>query len=246
MDRISLPQTCFDMLSKEVALERVRGLEDLEHLKLANGEDGGSIRIYKGEKIDKVTLVDLKFNRGGVRLPHLKNRLALGSQLFQIIPDFSYKIPIWGINGHVMKNGDFGFDTDFSFGFDLVMDYEFTMKYLEPFNKVYKKYWNHPDFERVYLDETTTWVRSYISPAFIIVETTLDRANTVYALCSEFIKLWVRMLKDAEKKDEAFKEAQKRRIVSQYSGMKGTDRMAVILKEIYGEGNFSTFFKAMT
>ncbi len=246
MDRISLPQTCFDMLSKEVALERITGLEDLEHLKLANGEDGGSIKIYRGEKIEKVTMVEFKFNREGVPLPHLKNELALGSQLFQIIPDFSYQIPIWGINGHIMQNGDFGFDTDLSFGFDLVMDYDFTMKYLDPFNAVYKKYWNHPDFKRVHLDDTTTWVRSYISPAFIMVETTLDKANTVYDLCSEFIKLWVRIWKEAERKDETFKEAQKRRIHSQYSGMQGTDRMTMILKKIYGEETFSKFFKAMT
>jgi len=246
MDKISLPQTCFDMLSKEVALERVAGLEDLEHLKLANGEDGGSIKIYKGEKIEKVTMVEFKFNQEGVALPQHKNELGLGSQLFQIIPDFSYKIPIWGINGNIMKNGDFTFDTDLSFGFDLVMDYEFTMNYLDPFNDVYKKYWNHPDFKRVHLDDTTTWVRSYISPVFIIVETALDKANTVYDLCSEFIKLWVRIWKEAERKDETFKEAQKRRVISQYSGMKGTDRMAMILKKIYGEETFSKFFKAMT
>ena len=80
MDRISLPQTCFDILSKEVALERVTGFEDLEHLKLANGEDGGSIQIYKGEKIEKVIMVEFEFNREGVPLPHLKNELALGAQ----------------------------------------------------------------------------------------------------------------------------------------------------------------------
>ena len=234
------------MLSKEVPLQRVTGLEDLEHLKLANGEDGGSIQIYKGEKIGKVTMVEFKFNRGGVPLPHLKNELALGSQLFQIFPDLSYKIPIWGINMHIMKNGDCGFDTDFSFGFDLVMDYEFTMKYLEPFNTLYKKYWNHPDFKRVHLDETTTWVRSYISPVFIIVETTSDKIKTVYELCGELITCWLRMWRDAEKRDDAFKEAQQKRIASQYSGMKGTDRMGFILKKIYGEETFSRFFKAMT
>ena len=246
MNKISVPQTCFDLLSREVALERVAGFEGLEHLKLANGEDGGSIQIYKGEGIEKVTLVDLEFNRGGVPFPHLKNELALGAQLFQITPDFSYKIPIWGINGHIMKNGDFPFDTDLSFGFDLVADYEFTMEYLEPFNDVYKKYWNHPDFKRVHLDDTTTWVRSYISPVFVMVETTLDKANTIYDLCSEFIKLWVRIWKEAERKDEAFEEAQERRILSQYSGMQSTDRTAIMLKEIYGEETFSEFFKAMT
>ena len=246
MDRISLPQTCFDMLSKEVDLERVTGLEDLEHLKLANGEDGGSIKIYKGEKIEKVTMVELKFNREGVPFPHLKNEPVLGTQLFQIRPDLSYKIPIWYINGHIMKNGEFGFDTDFSFGFDLVMESEFTMNYLEPFNAIYKKYWNHPDFKRVHLDDTTTWVRLYISPVFIMVETTLDKANTVYDLCSEFIKLWVRIWKEAERKDETFKEAQKRRVLSQYSGTKDTDRVATILKKIYDEENFSKFFRAMT
>jgi hypothetical protein len=234
------------MLSKEVTLEKIKGLEDLEHLKLANGEDGGSIQIYRGPKIEKVTLVDLKFGREGVPLPHHNNELALSSPLFQIIPDFSYKIPMWGIRGHITKNGIFGFDTDFSFGFDLVMNYDYTMKYLEPFNAVYKKYWNHPDFKRVHLDETTTWVRSYISPAFIIVETTVKKAQTVYDLCSEFIKLWVRMWKEAEKCDEAFKETQKRRIFCQYSGMRGTDRMTPVLRKIYGEETFSKFYKAMT
>ena len=246
MERMSLTQRCFDLLSKEVPLQRVVGFEDLEHLKLLNGEDGGSIQIYKGEKIEKVTMAEFKFNREGVPLPHLKNELALGSQVFQIFPDLSYKLPVWGINGNIRKNGDFGFDTDFSFGFDLVMDYEFTMKYLEPFNAVYKKYWNHPDFKRIHLDDTTTWIRTYISPVYIIVETTLDKANTVYDLCGEFIKRWVLMWKDAEKMDETFKEAQKRRLHSLFSGMKGTDRMGFLLKKIYGEETFSRLFKALT
>jgi flagellar motility protein MotE (MotC chaperone) len=56
----------------------------------------------------------------------------------------------------------------------------------------------------------------------------------------------VRIWKEAERKDESFKEAQKRRVLSQYSGMKDTDRVATILKKIYDEENFSKFYRAMT
>jgi hypothetical protein len=168
----------------------------------------------------------------------------MGSELFQVIPDFSYKIPIWGINTVIMRDGTYTFDTDFSFGFDLVMDYEFTMKYLEPFNEIYKQYCGHRDFKRVFLDETTTWVRAYISPAFIIAETTVDKRETVYELCSEFIKLWVKIYKEADRKDEALRENQKKRIQSQYYGMKDTDRVAQVILKIFGQETFSKFFKA--
>jgi len=240
----TLPEVCFELLSKEVQLERVSGFGDLEKVKLLNGEDGGGIKLYRGERIDKATLVDFTF-RSGVAIPHYNNAAAVGAEVFQILPDLSYKVPIWGINSIILKNGEYHFDTDFSFGFDLVMDYEFTMKYLEPFNEVYKRFCGHPDFQRVTLDKTTTWVRSYISPVFIIAETTVDKVNTVYDLCAEFIRLWVRIWKEAEKKDDTFKQAQKKRIFSQYAGMKETDRMGKVLKQIYGEETFMKFFKAM-
>jgi hypothetical protein len=244
MENKSLSEVCFELLSNEVKLERVPGVEDLENVRLLNGEEGGGIKIYRGERIDKVTLVDFHFKRGAP-IPHYDNAIAVGAEVFQILPDLSCKVPIWGINSIILENGEYHFDTDFSFGFDLVMDYEFTMKYLEPFNEVYKKFCRHPDFKRVTLDKTTTWVRAYISPVFIIAEATVDKVATVYDLCAEFIKLWVRIWKEAEKRDEVFKQAQKKRIFSQYAGMKDTDRMGKVLKQIYGEETFMKFFKAM-
>jgi hypothetical protein len=241
----TLPEFCFETLSKEISLEHVPGLEDLEHVKLLSGEEGGGIKIYRGEKLEKVTLVDFRLGKG-LPLPQYDNRLSMGAELFQILPDLSYKLPIWGINSIIMKDGDYYFDTDYSFGFDLVMDYDYTMKYLEPFNAIYKKFSNHPDFKRVTLDETTTWVRSYISPAFIIAETTTAKANTVYDLCAEMIKLWATMYKDAVQRDEGLKESQQKRIKAQYEGMKETDRMAKVLLEVYGKETFGKFFKAMS
>jgi hypothetical protein len=244
MQSKTLPEVCFELLLKEIKLERVPGFEDLENVKLANGEEGGGIKIYKGNKIEKVTLVDFEFERGAP-IPHYDNAMGVGAEVFQILPDLSYKVPIWGVNSIILKNGEYHFDTDFSFGFDLVMDYEFTMKYLDPFNEVYKKFSKHPNLKRVTLDETTTWVRTYISPVFIIAETTVDKVNTVYELCSEFIKLWVNIWREAEKRDEAYKQAQKKRIISQYAGMKDTDRMGKVLRQIYGEETFLKFFRAM-
>jgi hypothetical protein len=225
-------------------LQRVPGFEDIENVKLASGVEGGGIKLYKGEKINKVTLVDFKFEEGAP-IPYEEDQIGIGAELFQIIPDFSYKIPVWGINSVIMKDGTYTFDTDFSFGFDLVMDYEFTMKYLEPFSEIYKKFTSHKDLTRVFLDTTTTWVRAYISPAFIIAKTRIENADTVYDLCSELIKVWVKIWKEAEKKDDDFKQSQQRRIQSQYAGMKDSDRMAKVLQDIYGRETFSKFFKAM-
>ena len=51
----SLTEFCFETLSKEVNLRRVSGLDDVASVKLLSGEDGGGIKVYKGdEKIDKV------------------------------------------------------------------------------------------------------------------------------------------------------------------------------------------------
>ena len=245
MGEKSLTEFCFETLTKEVNLKRVSGLDDVAKVKLLSGEDGGGIKVYKGdEKIDKITLVDLKYG-GGIPIPHHDNALSTGSEIFQILPDLTYKLPIWGINSVIMKDGNYYFDTDFTFGFDLVTDYEFTMKYLNPFNQVYKKFWNHKDFKRVFLDETTTWVRTYISPVFVMVTTRVENVATVYELCAEFIKCWLTMAKEAEKGDEAFKQDQLKRIKSQYAGMQQTDRMGKVILEAYGQETFSKLMKAM-
>ena len=244
MSNKSLTKFCLQTLSKEVSLTKVPGLDDLEKVKRLDGEDGGGIQIYGGKNIDKVTLVDLCFG-DGIPVPHHDNRLSVRSEIFQILPDLSYKMPIWGINTIVMKDGSYYFDTDFTFGFDLVMDYGFTMKYLDPFNEIYKKFCNHIDFKRVFLDETTTWVRSYISPVFIMVTTRVEKVATVYELCAEFIKCWLNIYRDAEKRDESFKKEQLTRIKSQYAGMQQTDRMGKVILKAYGQETFSKFFKAM-
>ena len=240
----TLTQFCFEELSRQIKLERVTGFEEIEKVKLLSGGDGGGIKLYKADKIDKVSLVDFRFE-SGVVIPHHNNEMSVGAEIFQILPDFSYKLPIWGINSIIFKDGRYNFDTDLSFGFDLVMDYAFTMKYLEPFDALHKKFLTHRDFRAVPMSETTTWVRTYISPVFIIAETTTDKTDTVFELCSEFIKLWVRMYQEAEKIDDAFKEMQKQRIKAQYDGMRQTDRMGKILLGVYGKETFAKFFKAM-
>jgi hypothetical protein len=144
-----------------------------------------------------------------------------------------------------MKDGSYYFDTDFTFGFDLVMEYDFTMKYLEPFNTIYKKYSRHKEFKRVFLDETTTWVRSYISPVFVMAATSMENVSTVFRLCDEFIKCWLTIYREAEKKDQDFKETQLKRIKARYGGMRQTDRMGKVLLKAYGQETFSQVFKAM-
>ncbi len=239
----SLTQFCFETLAKEIKLDKVTGLEDIEQVQLLSGEEGGGISLYKG-KIDKVSLVDFKY-ASGVPITHHDNALSVGAEIFQILPDFSWKLPIWGINSVIFKDGRYNFDTDLSFGFDLVTDYAFTMKYLEPFDALHKKFRTHRDFHPVTMDQTTTWVRTYISPVFVIAETRVEKIDTVFELCAEFIKFWVRMYRKAEKADDAFKEKQKQRIKCQYDGMRQTDRMGKILLGVYGKDTFAKFFKAM-
>lgn len=246
MAQETLTEFCFRKLSQHMALERIPGFEDIEKVNLASGESGGGIKLYRADKIDKVSLVDFVFGQRGAPVPHYDNQICTGAELFQIIPDYSYKLPVWGINSVIMKDGAYHFDTDFSFGFDLVTDYDYTMRYLDPFNEIYKKFCAHPDFKRVFLDETTTWVRAYISPVFIIARTTVDKVQTVYELCEELIKLWISMYREAEKVDDAFREKQKQRIFSQYAGMKDTDRMAKVIQGLYSRETFAQFFKAMS
>jgi hypothetical protein len=95
-------------------------------------------------------------------------------------PYNTFKVPIWGINTIVIKDGSYYLDTDFNFGIDLVMEYDFTMKYLDPFTKIYKKYSSHKGFKRVYLGGTTTWVRSYISPVFVMVPISIKNISIFF------------------------------------------------------------------
>jgi hypothetical protein len=244
VNKKTLTEVCFEMFTKEIELQRVPGFEDIEEVKLTSGEDGGGVKIYKGEKISKVTLADIKYGNG-IPIPHRKNRIGMAAELFQVIPDFSYKLPIWGVDSITFEDGTYWFDTDFFFGIDLVMDYEFTMQYLDPFNEIYTKFSYHKDLEPLSLAEVPAWVRAHISPAYIIAETKVEKVDTVYELCSEFIKLWVRMYRDAEKRDAAFKESQQKRITSIYGRMQDTEKMAEILRGIYGEETFAKFFRAI-
>lgn len=240
----TLPDICFEMLNNKVPLKRAAWFNEIENVKLLTGEDGGGIKIYRGEKIDKVTLVDFKLGADTLS-PFGKNEKIVEAEIFQVIPDFSHKIPIWGINSVITDGGKYAFDTDFSFGFDLVQDYDFVMKYLNPFNDEYKKFSNHKDLKIVTLDTTTTWVRTYISPVFIIAETTVDKMEVVYELCGKMIKLWADIYRDAKKQGEEFKSRQQARLKSQYSGMKDTDRMGHVIRKFYGEEIFGKFFRAM-
>ena len=245
MSNKSLPEACFEVMSQEIALHRIPGFEDLEQVKLLNGDDGGGLKIYNGDKINRVVLVDFKLG-DGVPIPHHENRPSVGAEIFQIAPDFNYKLPVFGINSVIMKDGAYYFDTDFSFGFDLVRDYDFVAKFIEPFQNLYTKFSLHPDFKIIPLSEMTTWVRTYISPFFITAITAVDKAQTVFDLASEYIKIWTRMHKEAERVTEGFKEMQQSRIQAQYAGMKNTDRMGKILLNAFGKETFSKFFKAMS
>ena len=97
----------------------------------------------------------------------------------------------------------------------------------------------------MHLDETTTWVRTYISPVFVMVTTRVEKVATVYELCAEFIQCWLKMSKEAEKRDDAFKQSQLKRIKSQYAGMQQTDRMGKVILKAYGQETFSKLMKAM-
>ena len=49
----SLTQFCFETLAKEIKLERITGLEDIEQVKLLSGEEGGGINFTRGTKLIK-------------------------------------------------------------------------------------------------------------------------------------------------------------------------------------------------
>jgi len=245
MTRQSLPEACFEILTQKIELSRIQGFDDLEQVKLLSGEDGGGLKIYTGDKINRVVLVDFKLG-GGVPIPHHENRPSVGAEIFQIAPDFNYKLPIFGINSVIMKDGTYYFDTDFSFGFDLVRDYDFVAKYIEPIQELYAKFSLHPDFKIIPLSEMTTWVRTYISPLFITAITTVDKVQTVVDLASEYIDLWAKMHQDATPVAGDFKGQQQVRIQAQYAGMKNTDRMGKVLLGAFGKETFSKFFKAMS
>ncbi len=91
----------------------------------------------------------------------------------------------------------------------------------------------------------TMWVRTYLSPVFIMVNTRVEHLDVVHELCDELIQCWLRMYRDAEKQDEAFKQQQLKRITAQYAGMQQTDRMGKVMMDVYGRENFGKFMKAM-
>jgi hypothetical protein len=245
MVKTILTEACFEAFTREIDLQRVTGLDDVASVKLLNGEDGGGIRVYQGDKNVKVTLVDFKLGEG-VPVPHHDNRLCVGAEVFQISPDLTYKLPTWGINSVIMKDGYYYFDTDFSFGYDLVMDYDFVMKYIAPFNETYQKFTHNSSFKMVTFYESTPWVRTYISPLFFSAIAKTDSLDAVYDLATELIRLWVTMFRDAEQGDQTLKESQSERLKAKNAGSKNSDRMGKVLFEAYGKETFTKFFKAMT
>lgn len=244
MKNQSLPEYCFEALSSEVKLGKIAGLEDIEKLQLSDGKTGCIIKKYKGEGINAVAQVHFQFG-DGVPVPHRGNQIVTDAELFIIRPDFPNKIPSWGINTIIAKDGTYYFDTDFSFGFDLVTDYEFTMKYIDSFDAVLKNFSKNKGLKIIPFYEWTTWVRTHTSPIFMIAETTTDKSDVVKELASEYIKLWVRMFKEAENGGEELKKKQEARIQAQMAGMRDTDRMGKVIRNVYGDENFSRFFKAM-
>ena len=244
MNKKSLTNVCLEILSKEINLQRIQGFEDIESVKLASGADGGGMSLYNGEKIGKVTAADFSYGNGAP-ITHRQDRIGMTAELFQVMPDFSYKLPVWGIDSVLFEDGTYWFDTDFFFGFDLVNDYDFVMKYLDPFNEVYMKFLNNKEIKILSMAEITTWVRTHISPCYIIAELPFEKVDVVYELASELIKVWMRMYNDAERQDESFKKSQIKRITSMYGKMKNEERMADILREVYGKETFAKLFQAI-
>ena len=245
MVNTTLTEACFEAFTREIELQRVTGLEDVASVKLLTGEDGGGIRVYQGDKNVKVTLVDFKLGKG-VPVPHHDNRLCVGTEIFQISPDLTYKLPTWGINSVIMKDGYYYFDSDFSFGYDLVTDYDFVMKYITPFNETYQKYAQDPAFKMVTYYESTPWVRTYVSPLFFTAIAKTDKLESVYNLAADFIRLWITMFRDAEQGDQTLKESQSERLKVKNAGSKNSDRMGKVLFGAYGKETFGKFFKAMS
>jgi hypothetical protein len=73
-----------------------------------------------------------------------------------------------------------------------------------------------------------------------------DKLESVYSLAADFIRLWIKMFRDAEPIDELFKERQIERLKAKNAGSKNSDRMGKVLFEAYGKETFTKFFKAMT
>ena len=65
MNKTSLTKVCFELLSKEINLNRIPGFENIESVKLASGDDGGGMRLYNGEKIGRVTVADFSYGVPG-------------------------------------------------------------------------------------------------------------------------------------------------------------------------------------
>ena len=240
---ISLPGFCLETLSRSTQLSRIEGLDDLERVRLPGGRDGGGIKMYNAD-IFKATLVDFRLG-DGVPVPHHDNRLCAAAEIFQIAPDLNYRLPAWGINSVIMKDGTYYFDTDFSFGFDLVTDYDFVQTYIAPFNETYREFTAHPDFEMVSFYESTPWVRTCMSPLFFSAVTTRDRVEAVCELAAAFIGVWMGMYRDAETVDAAGREAQEKRLKARAAGSKDSDRMGRVLLDAYGRETFTRFFRAM-
>ncbi len=50
MVKTTLTEACFEAFTREIDLQRVTGLDDVASVKLLNGEDGGGIRVFEGDK----------------------------------------------------------------------------------------------------------------------------------------------------------------------------------------------------
>jgi len=61
MEGKGLTGYCFEILSKELPLQRVAGLDDIENVKLLSGQDGGGIKIYQGEKKSQLTRIKAQY-----------------------------------------------------------------------------------------------------------------------------------------------------------------------------------------
>jgi hypothetical protein len=102
--KTSLTKICLEMLSKEIHLQKIPGFEDIASLKLSSGADGGGISLYNGEKISRVTAADLSYGNGAP-ITHRQDRIGMTAELFQVMPDFSYKLPAWGIDSVLFEDG---------------------------------------------------------------------------------------------------------------------------------------------
>ena len=191
-----ITEQVYEKLTQTITLEQDTDFADLAELKALDDTTKGSIRVYRGDKIEKCTLGEISMAPG---MDYCSVTLK---------PRPEYEIPRLGIN-YMVAGDTIQFDVDLYPPMDLVPRQEYVDTYYDLLKETYLAAKQAPHFAWRVSDHS--WMRLNTSPYFFMSACEAGCRDAVDALINAYVDVWLKTHAGQERVGEVAARAMQER-----------------------------------